>query len=318
MAKENISQLPDRLRASIARAIIGKDEVIDLALAALFAGGHLLVEDVPGLGKTLLAKALARSVSARFQRVQFTPDLLPSDITGTPIYNERDRAFEFRPGPVFTNILLGDELNRATPRTQSALLEAMEERQVSVDGVTHPLPAPFFVIATQNPVEQQGVYILPEAQLDRFIMQIAIGYPTPAEEVRIIRGQLTRQPLESVEAVASADDVTAAQKFVREIHIDTTVAEYAVSLVNATRGHPDLVLGASPRASLSLLVAAQALAFVRGGRFVAPDAIKELAPHVLRHRLIVKPQSLLGGRSPDVIVAELLEEVPVPITAGGM
>ena len=308
------TDIPRALRDNIARVIVGKDATIDLVLTALLAGGHILVQDVPGLGKTLLARALAKSVDARFQRVQFTPDLLPSDITGVSIFNERDRAFEFRPGPVFANILLGDELNRATPRTQSALLEAMEERQVTVDGVTHPLPAPFFVIATQNPVEQEGVYALPEAQLDRFLMQVSIGYPSQPDEVRIIRGQLDRAPLEELQPVADVAALATLQRQVRGIHIDETIAQYAVRLVDATRNHPDLLLGASPRASLSLLVSAQALACVRSQRYVRAELIKELAPPVLRHRLIVRPKAVLAGRTPDQIVRELLGDVPLPLT----
>ena len=308
------TDIPRTLRDNIARVIVGKDGAIDLVLTALLAGGHILIQDVPGLGKTLLARALAKSVDARFQRVQFTPDLLPSDITGVSIFNERDRAFEFRPGPVFANILLGDELNRATPRTQSALLEAMEERQVTVDGVTHPLPAPFFVIATQNPVEQEGVYALPEAQLDRFLMQISIGYPSQPDEVRIIRGQLDRVPLEELGPVTDVAALATLQRQVRAIHIDETIAQYAVRLVDATRGHPDLLLGASPRASLSLLVSAQALACVRSQRYVRAELIKELAPPVLRHRLIVRPKAILAGRTPDQIVRELLGDVPLPLT----
>lgn len=310
------TDLPKKLRDNIARVIIGKDEVIELALTAFLAGGHLLVEDVPGLAKTLLARAIARSVEAQFQRVQFTPDLLPSDITGVSIYNEREHLFEFRRGPVFANILLGDELNRATPRTQSALLEAMEERQVTVDGISHPLPNPFFVMATQNPVEQQGVYPLPEAQVDRFLMQISIGYPSAADEVRIIESRLAGSPLDELKPVLSVEELLDIQKAVRRIHVDSTVSQYVVRLVDATRRHPDLILGGSPRASLSLLLSGQALAFLRGEPFVTPDLIKALAPPVLRHRLIVRPQSVLGGRTPDQIIRELLDEIPVPLLTG--
>jgi MoxR-like ATPase len=304
-----------KLRENIAKVIIGKDEVIELALAALLARGHILIEDVPGLGKTLLARALARSIDGVFRRIQFTPDLLPSDVTGTSIFNERERVFEFRQGPVFANILLGDELNRATPRTQSSLLEAMEERQVSTDSATHALPPLFFVIATQNPVEQQGVYTLPEAQLDRFLMQISVGYPRRRDEIGIVRSQLQALPIDSVEPVATVDEIVEAQRAVRRIHIDETVIAYAVRIADATRNHPDLILGASPRASLALVTAGQALAFIGGFQHVLPDIIKRLAAPVLRHRLILKPQSLIGGKTPDMVIGELLESVELPLTS---
>lgn len=303
------------LRRNIGRVIIGKDETVDLVVTALLAGGHVLIEDVPGLGKTLLAKALARSINGLFARVQFTPDLLPSDVTGTSVYNEPERRFEFRPGPVFTNVLLADELNRATPRTQSALLEAMEERQVSVDGTTHILPDPFFVIATQNPVEQQGVYDLPEAQLDRFLMQVSVGYPSRPDEVSIIRSQLTGQPLEGLEPVMSPEDLLAARRAVRTVFVDDTLLDYAVRLAEATRAHPELILGASPRASLALVAASQALTWLEGRDYVRPDTLKVLAAPVLRHRLVLKPQALLAGRTADRIITELLDTVEVPFTS---
>lgn len=302
-----------RLRSNLNRVIIGKSDAIDLVIAALLAKGHLLIQDVPGLGKTLLARALAKSIAAPFQRIQFTPDLLPSDLTGAAIFHEEKREFEFRPGPVFTSILLADELNRATPRTQSALLEAMEERQVSVDGKTHPLPAPFFVLATQNPVEQQGVYDLPEAQLDRFLMQISIGYPSAEDEVRIIRSQLQDQPLDSIGAVATVDEITYAQSEATRVHIDDTLVEYAVRLAEGTRRHPELLLGASPRASLSLTRAAQAFALAAAQDYVLPDVIKRLAPPVFAHRMIVKPQAALGGKTAEHIVRELLDRIELPL-----
>lgn len=314
-ASRSTHSVAGRLRQNIGRVIIGKSETVDLVVAALLAGGHVLIQDVPGLGKTLLAKALARSINGQFSRIQFTPDLLPSDVTGTSIYNEPERRFEFRPGPVFTNVLLADELNRATPRTQSALLEAMEERQVSADGQTHALPAPFFVIATQNPVEQQGVYDLPEAQLDRFVMQVSLGYPRREDEVSIIRGQLLERPLEALGAVATSEEILAAQQAVRTVYVDDTLVDYAVRLSEATRQHPELILGASPRASLSLVVAAQAMTWLEAREYVRPDTVKDLATPVLRHRLMLKPQALLAGRTPDRIIAELLDTVEVPFTS---
>ncbi|MBX7246287.1 MAG: MoxR family ATPase [Candidatus Sumerlaeaceae bacterium] len=301
------------LRRNIQKVIIGKDDVIDLVLTALLARGHILIEDVPGLGKTLLAKALARSIDSSFQRIQFTPDLLPSDVTGNSFYNDREHAFEFRRGPVFANILLGDELNRATPRTQSALLEAMEEHQVTVDGQTHPLPPLFFVAATQNPVEQQGVYTLPEAQLDRFLMQISVGYPARADEIAIIQGQIETTPLDSLQPVAKIEDVVAAQKQVRQVHADETIADYVVRIAEASRTHPDVILGASPRGSLGLLVAAQAMTFLSGADYVSPDTVKKLAAPVLRHRLMLKPTSVLAGRTPDQVIHDVLDRAELPL-----
>jgi MoxR-like ATPase len=298
---------------NVARVIRGKDDVIELMVACMLARGHVLIEDVPGVGKTMLAKSLARSLDAQFRRIQFTPDLLPSDVTGTTVFRAESGEFEFRPGPVFTNILLADELNRATPRTQSSLLEAMEERQVSVDGATHALPPLFFVIATQNPIEQEGVYPLPEAQLDRFLMQVTLGYPLRSEELAIVRARLGQDPFDELEVVATTDDVLAAREEATAVHVDETVLTYALTVVEATRQHDELLLGASPRASLALVTAAQALAYVRGRSYVLPDDVKELAVPVLRHRLILQPRTLISGRKSTDILEEILTQVPVPL-----
>lgn len=283
-----MDQTAERIIRNLQRVIVGKDKAVRLTLAALLSDGHLLIEDVPGLGKTLLARSLARSINAQFKRVQFTPDLLPSDITGVSVYDPQSREFEFREGPVFCQILLADELNRATPRTQSALLEGMEERQVSVDGRTYRLPRPFFVVATQNPIEQQGVYHLPEAQLDRFLMQISLGYPEHEEEKRIVEEQRLVHPLESLESVADASDISALQVKVREVFVEPSVHDYLVRIVAATRRDPNVLLGGSPRASLALFRTAQALTLLEGRPFVLPDTVKEVVKPVLRHRLILR------------------------------
>ena len=310
----NLRATLTRLRRNIASVIQGKDQVIELVIAAVVARGHVLLEDVPGVGKTMLAKSLARSIRARFSRVQLTPDLLPSDITGTLIFNEQTSQFELREGPVFTHILLADELNRATPRTQSSLLEAMEERQVSVDGRTYPLPQPFFVIATQNPVEQEGVYPLPEAQLDRFLMKLSLGYPAREDEFRIVKIRLNDEPFTKLEPVADVSDIIAAQKECHDVYVDETVLSYALSVVEATRRHPDIVLGASPRATIALVTSAQAYAYVLGRTYVLPDDIKFLARPVLSHRLMLRPQAAISGRTAEDIIGEILQEVPVPLT----
>jgi len=310
-------EILDRLIANIGRCIVGKDQEIRLVVAALLARGHLLIEDVPGVGKTMLARSLARSIDARFCRIQFTPDLLPSDITGVSVFNQKEQTFEFRPGPVFTQILLADELNRATPRTQSALLECMGERQVSVDGATHPMDPLFLVLATQNPIEQHGVYNLPEAQLDRFLMKIEIGYPALDEEIAVVLAQERTHPIEQLTPVVSVADVLRAQEAIKDVHVDGSITEYIGRLVGATRRHSSLLLGASPRASLALFRLGQAWSAIAGSEFAGPDAVKMLARPVLRHRIILTPQARLAGTTADQIVAQLLEQVPAPVKPYG-
>ncbi len=284
-------------------------------MVSLLSEGHVLIDDVPGVGKTMLARSIAVTVGGSFKRIQCTPDLLPNDITGVSIYNQAKQAFEFMHGPVFVNILLADEINRATPRTQSALLEAMQEQQVSVDGTTHALPRPFIVIATQNPVEYEGTFPLPEAQLDRFMMQIAMGYPEPTEEKQILINLLQEHPIETLEQTVQMEDIMGARQDIWQVHVDETLHEYIVALVNATRKHTDITLGASPRAALALVKASQALAAVRGRGHVLPDDVKYLFKPVLAHRLIMKPESILRGRTATKILDDILNSVAVPLVA---
>jgi MoxR-like ATPase len=299
---------------NVERVIFGKHHEVELALVALVCRGHILVEDVPGTGKTVLAKAIARSLGCSFKRIQFTPDLLPSDVTGVSIFNQRTSQFEFRPGPVMTQIVLADEINRATPKTQSALLEAMEEHQVTVDGVTYQLPDPFLVMATQNPIEYEGTFPLPEAQLDRFFIRLQLGYPKEREEIAILDAQRIIHPLETIEQVMGSEELLKAQTAVKDVHIAEQVKTYIVSVVNATRSHPDVYLGASPRGSLALARASQAYALIQGRDFVLPDDVKALAGPTLSHRLILQPQARLKDLASTTVIAEVLASVPVELS----
>ncbi len=303
-----------RLQRNIETVFIGKPEAVRLVLVGLFAGGHVLIEDVPGVGKTTLARALARSVRSSFRRIQFTPDLLPTDILGVPIYHEAEDRFVFKPGPIFANVVLADEINRTTPRTQSSLLEAMNEFQVSVDGATHALPRPFIVLATQNPHEFEGTFPLPESQLDRFLMRIEIGYPSRDDERRVLASQRLANPLDTLEAVLDGDEVVAIQDAVRAVRVDDSVADYVLEIVSRTRGAAELEIGVSPRGGLSLSRAAQALALLEGRDYVLPDDVKRLAVAVLAHRVIRRPGLALGkGKGERDIVREIVNATPVPV-----
>jgi MoxR-like ATPase len=308
---EAVKSFVDTVIENVERVIIGKRDAIELIMVSLLCEGHVLLEDVPGSGKTMLARSVAISLGSSFKRLQCTPDLLPNDVTGVSVFNQKTNEFEFRQGPIFVNVLLADEINRATPRTQSALLEAMQEQQVTVDGVTRGLPRPFLVMATQNPIEYEGTFPLPEAQLDRFMMRLALGYPTQSDERQILLNLWREHPITQLEKVVDGSELLELQERVWDVHVDETLQEYVVSLVNATREHPDLALGVSPRGSLALFKTSQALAAVRGREHVIPDDIKYLVPVTLPHRLIIKPEAELRGRSTSGILHDILENTPL-------
>ena len=310
---QRISEVASRLRENVQRVIVGATGAIDLAIVALLCRGHVLVEDVPGIGKTTLTKVLAQSMGCAFKRIQFTPDLMPSDVLGVNFFNQKASEFEFRPGPVFSQVLLADEINRATPRTQAALLEAMQERQSTIDGETYPLPEPFLVIATQNPVEMEGTFPLPEAQLDRFMVRVRLGYPTPEDEDAILRRFERTIANPSVEPVTEAGELRQMQELVTTVRVDPSVRSYIVAVVQATREHTGLSLGASPRASLALYRCCQANAALDGRDFVSPDDVKALASPVLAHRMLITSNSRLRGRTADHVIEEILGTAPVPI-----
>ncbi|HET9589813.1 MAG TPA: MoxR family ATPase [Anaerolineales bacterium] len=298
---------------NVEQVIVGKRQAIEFIMVALLCEGHILLEDVPGSGKTMLARSIAASLGIRFKRIQCTPDLLPNDITGVSIFNQKSAEFEFRPGPIFVNILLADEINRATPRTQAALLEAMQEQQVTVDGVTHELPRPFLVLATQNPIEFEGTFPLPEAQLDRFLMRLSIGYPSRTDERQILVNLWREHPITKIGKVVNGQDLSSLQRRVWDVNVDVTLQDYIVALAEATRDHPDLSLGVSPRGSLALLKGAQALAAIRGRDYVIPEDIKTLVPLTLAHRLILKPEAELRGRTADLILEDVLQKTPLDL-----
>jgi len=306
--------IAQKVVANVEQVIFGKHDVIENAVICLLCQGHLLIEDVPGVGKTMLAKALAKSLGCTFKRIQFTPDLLPGDVTGVSMFNEKTREFEFRPGPIIAQVVLTDEINRATPKTQSALLEAMEERQVTVDGVTYPTPKPFLVMATQNPIEYEGTFPLPEAQLDRFLMRVSLGHPSPADEIVILEAQQYTHPIEKADQVISAAELMQAQEDIKKVYVDSLVKEYIVELVSASRKHPDVYLGASPRGSLALFKTAQARATLAGRDYATPDDIKALADVTLSHRLIISPAARIKNVDAHYVVDELLRSTPVPGT----
>ncbi len=309
---EIVQQVAERISHSVSQVIVGKRNEVRLTVLGLLSQGHILIEDIPGVGKTMMAKALARSIGCTFSRLQFTPDMLPSDVTGVSLFNQKTREFEFRAGPIMAQIVLADEINRATPKTQAALLEAMEERQITVDGVTYPLEEPFLILATQNPIEYEGTFPLPEAQLDRFMMRIQLGYSTPAEEMTILSSQQYEHPIQNVYQVVSVQELLAAQQAVREVYVADEIKRYIIDLVSATRQHPDVYLGSSPRGSLALFRTAQARAAMAGRDYVIPDDVKALAEVTLAHRVIVGPAARIKDISSRTIIQDILAATPVP------
>lgn len=311
-AVEIVQQVAERIAVSVSQVIVGKRNEVRLTVLGLLSQGHILIEDIPGVGKTMMAKALARSIGCTFSRIQFTPDMLPSDVTGVSLFNQKTREFEFRAGPIMAQIVLADEINRATPKTQAALLEAMEEHQVTVDGVTYSLQEPFLLLATQNPIEYEGTFPLPEAQLDRFLLRIQLGYPAPSEEITVLTSQQHEHPLSNTYQVVSVQELLAAQQAVREVYVAEEVKRYIIDLVNATRQHPDVYLGSSPRGSLALFRTSQARAAMAGRDYVVPDDVKALAEVTLAHRIIVGPAARIKDISSRTIVQDILAATPVP------
>ena len=309
---QDVQAIAQRMADNVEKVIVGKHEAVLLTTIALLCEGHVLIEDVPGTGKTMLAKSVAKSLGCNFRRIQFTPDMLPSDVTGVSVFNQKTREFEFRPGPVMAQVVLTDEINRATPKTQSALLEAMEERQITVDGVTYPMERPFLILATQNPIEYEGTFPLPEAQLDRFMVRISLGYPTEPDEITMLDRQQYSHPVTHIEQVVSAEQLMQAQRRVKDVYIDDLVKEYIIGLVKATRKHPDVYLGASPRGSIALYKTGQARAAISGRDYVTPDDIKALAMVTLAHRLIISPSARIKNVDPRAVIQEILDSIPVP------